>query len=392
VSLVAKPRILVTYVTAGTGHRRAAEALAQAIAAAAPEADVQCLEFLTFAPRWFRQGYGWSYLFLVRHASWVWKFSYHAVDGQALYRGLQPLRRAWNCLMTRRFRAWVVAHPPALIVTTHFLPADVCGAAKRAGWLKAALVVVVTDLHPHRFWLTPECEMMIVATPQSLLVAGERGMSHHRLRQLGIPVAAAFGSAIDVLDWRQRLKLEAQRRTVLVTSGGTTVGQFEQVVEALLALEGPRPGQLQLLVVCGEDEIIRRRLEQRALQSPMPMRVFGFIDTMAECMALSDLVVSKAGGLTVSEALACSKPLVLYHIIPGQERMNAQYVAAHGAGVIAHTPAAVAQAVEYCLIDPSRLHRMQAQAKALGRPQAAADIAREVILPLLAKLPSAQTR
>lgn len=372
------PRILVAYVTAGTGHRRAAEALAQALTAALPQADVHCRDFLAFAPRWFRHGYNWTYLFLVRHAPWVWKFSYHTVDGAKLYRLLQPLRCRWNQAITRGFRPWVRAQPPDVIVTTHFLPADVCASAKRDGWLQAALVIVVTDLHPHRFWLTAACEMMVVATPQSLLVAAQRGIPSSRLRQLGIPVGAAFSAALDVLDWRQRLKLDPQRRTVLVTSGGTTVGQFEAVVEALLALEERCPGRLQLLVVCGEDAAAHQRLQRRAQEVRMPLHAFGFIDTMAEFMALSDLVVSKAGGLTVSEALALAKPLVLYHIIPGQERMNAEYVAAHGAGLIAHTPAAVAAAVRGCLEDPSRLHRMQAEARALGRPRAAADIAEQV--------------
>ena len=116
-----------------------------------PDADVRCLDVLDYAPRWFRRGYSWFYLFLVRHLSWVWKASYWLLDQGLLYRGLQPFRRWWNVWVVRRFVRWLIAEPPDVVITTHFLSANVCSAGKRAGWLKSALVVVVTDFHPHQF-------------------------------------------------------------------------------------------------------------------------------------------------------------------------------------------------------------------------------------------------
>jgi processive 1,2-diacylglycerol beta-glucosyltransferase len=170
---------------------------------------------------------------------------------------------------------------------------------------------------------------------------------------------------------------------VLVTSGGTTVGRFEPVVNALLALEFVRPGLLQLLVVCGTNDALRRRLAERAARSAMPLRVFGFVDYMADLMAVSDLVVAKAGGLTVSEALGRSLPLVLYHAIPGQEHMNALYVVRHGAAVMAHTPREAAVAVQRCLSDPAVFASMQDAANTLGHPDAASEIMARVVDPLL---------
>ena len=171
--------------------------------------------------------------------------------------------------------------------------------------------------------------------------------------------------------------------TVLVTSGGTTVGQFERVVRELLALEREFPGRVQLLVVCGMDTAAKDRLTAAAREAPMPMRVFGFVSFMADLMAASDLMVAKAGGLTVTEALARGLPMVLYHVIPGQERMNADYVARQGAALIAPRPAQVARAVRDCLQDPARLDRMRAAAHSLSHPHAAAEIVSNVIDPLL---------
>ena len=377
-------RLLIAYTTAGAGHRRAAEALAQA-AEGLPGIEVECVDVLAFVPPWFGQGYPSTYLFLIRRLPRLWRIGYRMLDTAAVYRAVQPLRRAWNAWAARAFARHVQARNPDCVMVTHFLPSDVCNSMKRSGALHAPLVVVVTDLHPHRLWLTPRAEAMVTAVPQSAEALEARGVASSRIRVLGIPVAPGFAERPDPVQARQALGLQPDRLTVLVTSGGTTVGRFEETVESLIALEQTFPGRLQLVVVCGQDGWARRRLEVRASGTSMPVRLHGFVETMAQLMGVSDVIVSKAGGLTVSEALACGKPLVLYHVVPGQEELNASYVAQHGAGVIAQRPGEAAAAVAACLSDPERLPRMRRAVEALSRPHAARDIIEQVVRPLLTK-------
>ena len=373
----------MTYVTAGTGHRRAAEAVAQAAAARWPDARVECVDALTYAPGWFQRGYGLTYLFLVQYCSWIWRFTYACSDFGPAYQCMQPLRRWWNLIIARRFVHWLRTQPPDLIVATHFLPADVCAAGRRDGWLRAPVVVVVTDIYPHRFWLAKDADMTAVATATSQQICEMRGLSRERLRVVGIPIGSAFSQPVDRSAVQRRLGCSPQRSTVLVGSGGTTVGRFEAVVEALIGLEHVLPGQLQLLVVCGEDEGTRRRLSGRARTSPMPLHAFGFIENMAELMGVSDLIISKAGGLMVMEALGRGVPLILYHVIPGQERLNACYVEDAGAGRIAHGPRDVARCVRALMEDPARLQATREAAARLARPDAAQRLVAEVLEPLL---------
>ena len=323
------------------------------------------------------------YLFLVRRTSWLWRVSYRLLDGAGVYRLVQPLRRRWNLSIASAFRRRLAERPVDAVLATHFLPADLCNSLKRLGALAAPLIVVVTDLHPHRFWLAALAEAFVVATPQSASVCVARGIEEGRVRVLGIPVDAAFTSPADPVMLRGRLGLDPQRLTVLVTSGGTTVGHFEEVARRLVSLERVHPGRLQLLIICGEADEVRRRLSALAAQSPMPVRVHGFVETMADFMGASDLVVAKAGGLTISESLARGKPLILYHVIPGQEEMNARYVAEHHAGLIARDPAGPAEAIAACLAHPERLAAMRQAARSLSRPRAAVEIMEQVVAPLL---------
>ncbi len=344
---------------------------------------MRCVDLLEQTPHWFRAGYAWSYLYLVRHLPWIWKISYACLDHAVIFRLVQPVRRWWNARMTRRARRWIDEMDPDAIVATHFLPVDVCSAGKRAGWLRAPLVAVVTDWHPHRIWLSRWCEAVVVGTREAAAVCQRRGIDSQRLHIAGIPIAQAFGASMDQAALQRQLDLDPERLTALVTSGGTTVGQFEHVVDALMQLEAVLPQRLQLLVVCGEDEGARRRLAHRAQSSVMPLRVFGFVENMAELMAASDLIVAKAGGLTISEALARELPLVLYHVIPGQERMNARYAAQAGAAVVAPRPTDVARCVRRCVEEPAYLGQLRGAAQALGRPHAAAEIVTRVVKPLL---------
>lgn len=376
-------RILVVYVTAGAGHRRAAEAIAQALTAGFPQATIQCHDLLHDVPAWLARAYPAVYYTLVRRLSRVWSVCFTLLDLGGIYALIQPIRRAWNLLVARQLIERLRVDPPDLVIVTHFFPADVVSGCKRAGWIRTPLVVIVTDLSPHRFWLSREAEAFIFATKDGAALAERRGVPPDRLHVIGIPIARGFSTPFDRGHLAQLFGLVPNRRTILVTSGGTTVGPFERVIEALIRLEDQLPHQLQLLIACGDDRLAVERLKERARASAMPMRVFGFIDTMPEAMAASDLVVAKAGGLTVTEALGRGVPLVLYHVIPGQEQLNAQYVSAHGAALTARRPAEVVAAVRRCIEHPEQLAAMRDAAKTISRPDAAAAIVSEVVKPLL---------
>ena len=377
---------MISYVTAGAGHRRAAEALTQAVLAAFPQADVQCRDLLDEVPAVVRHGYPWTYYVLIRHLALVWGACFAWLDQAPIYALVQPFRRMWNLFAARRFIRRLRQDPPDLIMTTHFFPTDVISACKASGWLKAPLIVTVTDLRPHRFWVSKQAEAYVCGIAEGARILEARGIPAPRLHVLGIPIGSAFHASYDRRVLAQAFGLEPQRQTVLVTSGGSTVGPFEAVVDALMQMEDRLAHHVQLLVICGDNARAVHRLQLRAQHATMPVRVLGFIDQMPEAVALSDLIVAKAGGLTITEAMGRGVPLIIYHAIPGQERFNAQYVAAQGAAVIAESPHEVAQAVCRFFEDSAHAAGMRKAAVSLSRPYAAEAIVSQVVKPLLDSL------
>ena len=327
-----------------------------------------------------RWGYSHLYRVLVGSLPSVWALSYYALDHPWLFRVWQPLRRRWNDLIASRFVQWVRATQPDVVIATHFFPADALGAARRAGRLTSRLIVVITDLFPHRFWLVPGADAVVVGSHETNVLCQQRGIKADRIHVLGIPIGLGSGASADRSLLARTFGLDPGRRTILVVSGGMGLGPMRHLVRRLVALEAVRPRQLQLLVVCGQNEQLARRLRQLSAASAMPVRVFGFVDTLRELMLVSDLLVTKAGGMTIMEALALGLPMVFCGVIPGQERFNAAYVVARHAGVMVSNVDEAVGAILRVLDDPIQLEAMRARAVALGKPQAASDLVEHLLV------------
>lgn len=387
-------RVLISYVTAGAGHLRAAEAIAEAARRRFPDAQVSCVDLLTDTPPWLRWAYPRIYEVSVRFLPATWGWAYHLLDHPWLFRCYQPWRRRWNQAVARRFARRLEGERPDVIVTTHFFPTDVLATLRRAGRLSARFLVVLTDLFPHRLWLASEADAMVVASEQTRRTCEQRGIRAERLHVCGVPVELRFSAPVDRPALRRQLGLDPSRTTLLLASGGMGYGPLEPIMSMLLSLAGardpsariPRPqaegaadpsvaSRLQALVVCGHNRALAQRLTRRCAEAPFPVRVFGFVETMPELMQASDLLVTKAGGITIMEALTVGVPMVLCGTIPGQESFNAEYVVAHGAAVNAAHPAEAVAQVLRLFAHPSRLEAMRHAAKSLSRPRAAEEIA-----------------
>ena len=178
----------------------------------------------------------------------------------------------------------------------------------------------------------------------------------------------------------RRFDLMPGRPVVLVMAGAYAmlggVGDVARVIARF-----PRP--LQGLIVCGHDRRLANQVRARTAGSPHPFRIFGYVDTVEELMAASDLLITKAGGVTVSEALAMRLPMLVYRPIPGQEEGNTDYLLQHGAALAPKTPEMLHTVLDDLLADPAPLAAMRQAAARLARPFAA-----EQVVSLLSSLAS----
>ncbi len=365
-------KVLVTYVPAGSGHQRAADGIFAALQRAGGQVEPERVDALNGCDSCYRWSFDRGYLDLIQRAPAVWGLSYHLTDLRAFRRGIQRLHRlnnAWHAAGLGRFFAEAKAD---WIIGTHFLPMEVAGSLKVRGKISSRLISVITDYRPHTLWIAPGIDLYAVASERTKEELIQRGVPEERIRVTGIPVDPRFTASLDRESLRRRFELKQDRFTILVGSGGAGTGPIQRLVRLL----GRIPKPIQLIVVAGRNDALVRELEGLRPQMPHPMKVCGFVNNMEELMEVSDLLISKPGGLTCAEGMAKGLPFLLIEPIPGQESRNAAALVQMGAAALASRLEEVPEQVQAFLRDPERLRRLSQKAREIGRPDAAEKIAR----------------
>lgn len=300
----------------------------------------------------------------------LWGFGFRLSDGRRRVRLLQA--GAWP-YMRRWIRALLRQHPADLVVSMH--PLANTPVLRASGAQHPPFITVVTDLvSAHMFWYDQRVDLCIVPTPEAGRKALQAGITPSRVRVIGLPVAERFCQPLgDRDELRRSLGWGLNRPVVLLVGGGEGMGPLEQTAHALADARLP----ITLVVIAGRNTALKRRLENT--RWPMPVFVYGFVHAMPDFMRAADILLTKAGPGTISEALIAGLPLVLYSRLPGQEDGNINYVTGHGAGVWAPHRSQVVQAVKFWLNHPDEHARVRQSCLSLARPDAARQIAHQLV-------------
>jgi processive 1,2-diacylglycerol beta-glucosyltransferase len=262
-----------------------------------------------------------------------------------------------------------------VIVNTHFLPAEMIASLRRRGKMTTPHLTVTTDFETHRLWVNQPCDHYFTATDEGAAYLEHCGVPAAAISATGIPIHPAFSRPKERAACLDRQGLAGDRPILLQLAGGFGVGPIEEIFRGVLAIEEP----LEIAVVTGRNEEVRRKLARIAAPDRHRVKVLGFTDAIDELMAVADVVLSKPGGLTTSEALARGAAMAVVNPIPGQESRNSDFLLENGAAVKINTIATLARKLTRLFRDPARLARLKSNARRLGRPKAAFDVARRAL-------------
>jgi processive 1,2-diacylglycerol beta-glucosyltransferase len=367
-------RLLVLSVSAGAGHVRAAQAIEAAALTAPRPVSATHIDLLTLVPADFRRLYGQQYIKLVEKMPQLWAYLYSTSDRPSRDTLLGKLKRAAEKLNTRKLLAEIERLGPDAILCTHFLPAELLSRRKARGVKLPPLWVQVTDYDVHALWVHPHVDGYCVASDEVAFRLADRGIPRDRITVTGIPVMPQFSEPLDRATCAREIGVSPAGFTVLMMAGGAGVGGLDQLAERLLRL----PDDVQLIALAGRNDDLLKRLKKLAAAHPGRLFPLGFTTTVERVMTASDLVITKPGGLSVSECLAKGKPMLLVSPIPGQEERNADYLLEAGAAIKAVDAATLEFKLASLLADRAaggtRLRSMSDAAHRIARPRAAADV------------------
>lgn len=348
-------KVVVVTAATGAGHNAVAGSLREALVGLGNgRIQVEVIDLLArINPGGFGR-VGGLYAPIIVRFPLVWKPTYDLSDNERFWRifrgtvGMHWFGPIAKALGNEAPHAVVCAHPVGNQIVAEGL--------RQMGW-PAPLITVITDLgEAHAAWTAPGASLIVAPTEEvhsSLLARG----ASPPLKLLGLPVDRRFyADTPDRGQARREMGLTEEKFTVLLAGGREGAGDILSAAQAIAEAKLP----LQLIVACGRNEALRQELRSRRLS--VSQRVIGFNDNMPLLVKAADVVIGKAGALTVGEAVAAKRPIIVFRPLPGQEQGNTEFVRRHRIGVIASRLESVVETLEEWMANPSELRALVANA------------------------------
>ncbi len=354
-------KIFITHASAGAGHFKAAEALYRQFHKNNPGLDLRLIDILDYSNPLFKNSYIYGYNLIINYAPWLWALPFSLTANSLLKPITSRIRFIIDILSTSRFRKLVIRENPDFIISTHFLPSELASYLKKIGRIKSKLITVITDFGAHPFWILDNTDIYVgasEATKKQLILAG---VKENNIRVLGIPVDYKFHTGLARGILFKKFGLDEGKFTVLIVTGSFGIGPIEQIVDTLYL-------DVQLLVVCARNQRLFERLERKNYPGA---RVFGFIDNMEELMGISDVIITKPGGLSISEILVMELVPIFISPIPGQETENVKIMHSYGIGEGVKDIAGVRNIILDYKEHPDKLNRIKEFIRRIKKPSAA---------------------
>ena len=370
------PHILIVHASLGTGHTSAALALEEAYQRF-PDVHVQAIDILDYTSELTRAALQTFYLQVSEKAPALYKMMYEGTesDDPDTALGSEKLLSIVGPPFFSSLQKLIKETVPDIVVSTHALAVQVVHHLVQRGEYAGQHGVVITDFVAHRTWMAEGVDAYFVPSDLTREILANRGVPREKLFVTGIPVKLEIAAPKEPSAMRAQHSFPQDVPLVTFFGGGIATERVQRMITRLLASSE----SFELVVVAGRNEELENALAEVSSGENVHLRKLGKIDFVDDLIAASDLVVTKAGGLIVSEVLARSTPMIIIDPIPGQEEWNADFVAGAGAGVQLRMPEMVPAAVEFLLQQKARLHAMGTFAREVGRPHAALDIAEHTL-------------
>jgi processive 1,2-diacylglycerol beta-glucosyltransferase len=324
-------KILLISVSAGAGHVRAAEAVKKTIDKFYPDIQAEHVDMMDFVSPAFKASITKIYDALVKQIPSLWGFLYKKTSSQIISKQLKKAANLLKKMQTEKLFEYITQQNPDYILCTHFLPADYIDQSEELS-KKYKSGVLLTDYDMHTLWMSAGNHDYFVATEKMKWKLAKSGIPEEKIYATGIPIDPVFYENKNKNDLRTKYGIDLNNKMLLVLSGGQGMIHIDSIIKILMKENSP----LTIVGIAGSNKSLLRDLEEIKAPQHIDYRPVGWTKDIDEYIRMSDIVISKSGGLTTTECFILQKPIIIMDPIPGQEEHNAHFLMEHGLGVIAN--------------------------------------------------------
>lgn len=366
---MAHKRIVLMYITEVSGHHSATLAIERAIKMLEPHAEILNINAFNYTNPVSEMVVNRLYLNIIKKTPRIWDYLY---DNLRVKKKIDMLKNAVHRLNSPKLKVLFDGFKPNVVACSQAFPCGMVTDFKKTYGIDIPLVAVVTDYIPHSYWIYDNIDYYVISSESAKTKLMNNGIPDRRIKSFGIPFDHKFNRGIDKPGVMRKLGLDENLPIILIMGGGQGLGPIKTIVRSLDKIKA----DFQEIIVTGVNNKLYKSLKGKLNDCRKKILLFGFVDNINELMAVSNLIITKPGGITTAEALASGLAMLIVQPIPGQEINNTDYLTSRGAAVKVDKPADIGRVTEELLKNRQRLTQMSKCARQISKPNASMDIAR----------------
>lgn len=360
-------KVLFLSNTAGQGHHSTAAAVKYMLDERG--ADCRMLDTYAYISPVLYETIARGYLLSTSLAPVAYGKAYRMMERRDKNDSKYTFTRIANSIMAVKLNNFFREFQPDLIVCTHIFSAQLVNIMKAHGQIRCPAIGIITDYTIHPFWQDVDnIDYFVTASELLTCQAVKKGIPERKILPFGIPIHEKFSRSINKTEARRQLRIDPDIFTVLLMSGSMGHGNIAQTLTQMDNLAT----DFQILAVCGNNAHAKHKIDR--MHTKKKVYSFGFVDNVDLMMDAADCIVTKPGGLTTSEALAKSLPIVMVNPIPGQEERNVEFMLNNGIAVNVTPTFPIDEALFEMFLKPEKLENMERNIRLVGKPNATADL------------------
>lgn len=370
-------KILIFYASYGGGHLNAAKSIKQCLDNY-NDCNTELIDCMKYVNKPIEKITTAAYREMAKKVPWAWGKIYE--DSQ---KGpLAHISTRSNIIFAIKLLKLLREKQPDIIISTHPFGSQMCSYLKRKGKINAKIATIMTDFSPHDQWLVghEHTDYFFVAHDRMKQYLISKNIPENKVFATGIPISSSFLKDYNKKEILDEFKLEENKKTILFFGGGEfglgktkTIQIFENLVRNF--------NDIQVIAIAGKNEKMKLHFETivKELNKQKTVKILEYTNKVPELMAISDLVISKPGGLTTSESLACNLPMIIINPIPGQEEENAEFLEEKGTAIWIRKHDSAYEIFKDLFSNPEKIENMRTNTKNLSKKHSTEDICKVIL-------------
>ena len=369
-------KILIFYAAYGGGHLSAAKSIKQYLDDNYTDVETKLVDCVEYINKGLNTITTFAYKEITKKAPWAWGEIYdHSQKG-----AMSHISSGANRFMSIKLYKLFEEFQPDIVISTHPFASQMTAYLKEKNKTNCKLASIMTDFASHDQWLVGSdyIDYIFVSHEGMKKEIIKKGIPASKIHATGIPLSNRFLEHFNRKEIKASFDLEYSKKTILFFGGGEFGLGKEKTLKILQAFIDNIKDEYQIIAISGKNEKMQAKFEELVGNNP-DVQVYGYTNEVPELMSISDLVVTKPGGLTITEALASGLPIVVINPIPGQEVENAEFLERKGVAVWIRKTEDPYEAVKELLDNPEQIKHMKIRSKLMAKRNSTRDICKIIM-------------